>query len=81
MKAGDLEAAAPQSATALPDRLAEFDSNKDGKLQKSEMPERMQQRFDRMDTNGDGAVDGDEATAMRRRGPGRGGAREGGRRP
>lgn len=75
MKAGDLEGkaeatndAAPEASTTetgLPERLARFDANGDGKLQKSEAPERMQQFFGRMDKNGDGAVDADEAAAMR----------------
>jgi len=81
MKAGDLEATTPKAATALPERLAEFDSNGDGKLQESEMPERMQRMFDRLDTNGDGAIDGDEAAAMRQRGRGGARGRDGGRRP
>ena len=52
--------------------LARFDTNGDGKLQKSEAPERMKERFDQLDTNGDGAIDKDEAAAMRgRRGQGR----------
>ena len=57
---------------ALPPRMARMDANGDGKLQKDELPERMQQMFDRLDTNGDGALDGEEIRAMRR-GGGRGG--------
>ena len=80
MKAGDLQGAAPapaaatppagsagSEAPALPERMARFDRNGDGKLQKSEAPERMQEIFERIDTNGDGAVDGAEAAAMRER--------------
>ncbi len=90
MKAGDLEGkksasdsvalsdapAGSESASAnqLPERMRQFDSNGDGKLQKSEAPERMQRFFDRMDANGDGAVDAKEASMMRGR------RREGGRR-
>ena len=83
MKAGDLErksappdsggsatgSRAPELADAnrLPQRMAQFDTNGDGKLQRSEAPERMQQFFDRIDTDGDGAIDGPEASAMRTR--------------
>ena len=55
--------------------LSRFDTNGDGKLQKSEAPERMKERFDELDTNGDGALDAAEAAAMRggrRPGPGQG---------
>ena len=45
--------------------LSRFDTNGDGKLQKSEVPERMKERFDELDTNGDGALDAAEAAAMR----------------
>lgn len=48
--------------------IARFDTNGDGKIQKSEAPERMQQFFDRLDTNGDGAIDAEEASSMRGRG-------------
>ena len=55
-------------------RLMENDKNGDGKLQKDELPERMQQVMERADTNGDGALDKAEldemAARMRERGPG-----------
>lgn len=82
MKAGSLDGATgnkstakPEAKSGLPERMAQFDANGDGKLQKGEAPERMQQIFGRIDTNGDGAIDADEAGAMseRRRGR-RGGA-------
>ena len=38
-------------------RMLEMDQNKDGKLTSDEVPERMQRFIERMDTNGDGAVD------------------------
>ena len=60
-----------QGKGALPSRMARMDANGDGKLQKNELPERMQSMFDRLDTNGDGALDGEEIQAMRR-GGGRG---------
>ena len=44
--------------------------NGDGKLQESEAPERMRPMFSRLDTNGDRAIDAQEAAAMR---SGRGG--------
>ncbi|MEE8170080.1 MAG: insulinase family protein [Phycisphaerae bacterium] len=58
---------APEAASGLPEHLARFDQNGDGKLQKTEAPERMQQFFDRLDANGDGAIDAEEANAMRAR--------------
>lgn len=67
-----------QAGGGLSRFLARFDKNGDGKLQKSEAPERMKERFDLLDTNGDGALDADEAAAMRGR---RGGRRGQGLRP
>ncbi|QDT35457.1 EF-hand domain-containing protein [Thalassoglobus polymorphus] len=43
----------------------ELDADGDGKLSKEEAPERMQQIFDRIDTNGDGFADAEEFAAMR----------------
>ena len=49
-----------------------WDTNGDGRLTVDEMPERLHQRFQHMDTNGDGALDENEiraaAARMRRRG-------------
>ena len=58
-------------------RLMAFDKNKDGKITKDELPERMQFLIDLGDTNKDGALDRDEikklatsrATSRRRVGP------------
>jgi hypothetical protein len=55
-----------------------FDENGDGKVAKDEMPERMKERMlPRADTNGDGAIDKQEAERMAERlgrgGPGAGG--------
>ena len=58
-------------------RLIAFDKNKDGKITKDELPERMQFLIDLGDTNKDGALDRDEikklatsrATSRRRVGP------------
>lgn len=40
--------------------LEEWDTNKDGKLAKSEVPDRMQQQFESIDKNGDGILNRDE---------------------
>jgi photosystem II stability/assembly factor-like uncharacterized protein len=42
------------------ERLKENDKNKDGKIEKDELPERMQGMFDRLDRNKDGAITEDE---------------------
>ncbi len=52
--------------------LERMDTNKDGKLQRSEAPERMSGFFDRLDTNGDDVLDAEELKAMSRRGGERG---------
>lgn len=52
--------------------IAQFDTDKDGKVSKAEAPERMQQFFDRVDTNSDGFLDAGEAAEMRRRAAARG---------
>ncbi|MEK6398757.1 MAG: EF-hand domain-containing protein [Terriglobus sp.] len=64
----------------------EWDTNKDGALLKEEMPDRMQAQFEAIDTNHDGKVDIDEATAYVEKMPtgrpgGQGGAGGGGQRP
>lgn len=61
-----------QAEGGLPRFLDRHDANGDGKIQKSEAPERLKARFDEIDTNGDGAIDAAEAAAMR-------GGRRGGR--
>jgi multidrug resistance efflux pump len=50
--------------------LTQFDADGDGKLTKEELPEQMRAFFDRMDTNGDGAIDAAERAAARARRPG-----------
>ncbi|QDV52956.1 EF-hand domain-containing protein [Gimesia fumaroli] len=68
-------------------RMMNNDKNKDGKLTKDELPERMQPMFDRIDTNKDKEVDKAELTKMAEqfnsRNRSRGGDRgnRGGRRP
>ena len=63
-------------------RMLEADKNKDGFIDKSEAPERMQPMFARADTDNDGKLSKDEltkaASQMGRRGGAEGG-REGGR--
>jgi Ca2+-binding EF-hand superfamily protein len=44
--------------------ISRMDKNGDGKLQKDELPQRMQERFDEMDTNHDGALDESELKAI-----------------
>ncbi len=60
-------------------RLIAMDANKNGKLEKDEIPERMQSMFSRADKNEDGAIDKEEMTAMaRERSGGQGGGFGGG---
>jgi hypothetical protein len=77
------------SADEIVERIMSFDKNKDGKVTKDELPERMQDLIAKGDTNKDGALDKDEikklATDLARDGAfggfgGRGG-RGGGFRP
>lgn len=56
----------------MKDRLLSFDKNKDGKIEKGELPERMQRMFGRFDANGDGVIDATELDNLPTRG-GRGG--------
>ncbi len=48
-------------------RIMSFDADGDGRVARDEFPERMRQRFDRMDGNGDGTIDADEAQAAAER--------------
>lgn len=61
---GDGTRPGPQQFIA---RIMEFDKNKDGKLSKEELPERMQRIIDRADANNDGAVDKEELIEMHKR--------------
>lgn len=47
--------------------IMRFDENKDGKVSKEEVPERMRSFFDRMDPNNDGSIDQSEIDGMRSR--------------
>jgi Ca2+-binding EF-hand superfamily protein len=58
------EESAPPSADDLVSRLLAFDANSDGRLEKSEVPERMQGLFARGDRDNDGALTTGELKAM-----------------
>jgi hypothetical protein len=68
------------------ERIMSFDKNKDGKVTKDELPERLHYLIDKGDINKDGALDREEITKLaadvardrlaRGRGPGRRGGRE-----
>lgn len=47
--------------------IGRFDKNGDGKVQRSEAPERMRRNFSRADSNGDGALDESELKRLLRR--------------
>src|SRR5205807_10354311 len=47
-------------ADAMVERIMSFDKNKDGKITKDELPERMHDLITKGDTNKDGALDRDE---------------------
>lgn len=53
------------------ERLMSFDSNKDGKVSRDEMPEPLRRMLDRADSNGDDAIDEKEARAIQSRFRGR----------
>ncbi len=57
---GDEAPAAPPTPDEMVTSLMAFDRNKDGKLTKAEMPERMQGLFERADANHDGVLTPDE---------------------
>ncbi len=62
---GGEEAPAPApSAAELTATLMMFDANKNGQLEKSELPERMQGMFDRGDANHDGILTKDEIVKL-----------------
>lgn len=60
---GDEPPAAPPTPDEMVATLMAFDKNQDGKLTKTEVPERMQGMFDRIDANHDGVLTPDEIRA------------------
>jgi Ca2+-binding EF-hand superfamily protein len=56
--------ASPPTAEELTDTLMAFDANHNGKLEKSEVPERMQGMFERGDANHDGVLTRDEISKL-----------------
>jgi hypothetical protein len=52
------------SVDAVVERIMSFDKNKDGKITKDELPERMQRLMEMGDTNKDGLLDRDEIKAL-----------------
>ena len=65
--------AAPLRVDDVVERIMAFDKNKDGKVTKDELPQRMQHLIELGDTNKDGALDRDEITRLATRlaaGPG-----------
>jgi len=50
--------------------LARWDKDGDGRITREEAPARLKKRFDKLDTNHDGALDAEEMKAAR--GPGKG---------
>src|SRR5690242_16347443 len=50
----------PVSVDDIVERIMSFDKNKDGKVTKDELPERMHHLIEQGDTNKDGALDRDE---------------------
>jgi hypothetical protein len=52
------------SVDQIVDRIMSFDKNKDGKITKDELPERLQNLIEKGDTNKDGALDKDEVKAL-----------------
>jgi hypothetical protein len=57
---GELARPAPIQVDDIVERIMSFDKNKDGKVTKDELPERMQFLVELGDTNKDGALDRDE---------------------
>jgi len=47
--------------------ISRYDSNKDGKLSKSELPDKLKDGFDKIDSNGDGNLDSNELKAHAQR--------------
>ena len=66
----------PEARIERVERIRGWDTNEDGLVARSEVPEPMLDRFDMMDENGDGVLETAEIESMpARMGPGRGGRR------
>jgi len=57
-------AAAPKSPLSVTERLLSFDANKDHRISRDELPERMQGLIERGDRNADGVLDVEEIRAL-----------------
>ena len=78
---GDTGGSGAAAATQMIERLMAMDANKDGKLSKEELPERMQSMMARGDKNEDGVLDKEEIMASARERSGNGVGGFGGGRP
>lgn len=58
------EGGRPANSDQFLDRVMSFDEDKDGKLSRKEIPERMQRMLDRGDANKDGSLDREELKKM-----------------
>jgi mono/diheme cytochrome c family protein len=58
------EQAVSRAQEAIDTQFQNFDKNRDGKLQKDEVPRRMQMFFEGLDKDGDGALSKEEAKAI-----------------
>lgn len=70
---GQIAATELRPAGGGADRWKQLDTNGDGRLDKSEIPERMQPMIQRADSDGDGSLSEAELAKMAEMGPGRGG--------
>ncbi len=68
IKSADTNKKPDERAEGLQTLIRQLDKNRDGKLSKEELPPRMKEFADRMDSDGDGIIDAKElAAAMKRR--------------
>jgi hypothetical protein len=70
---GDAASPGGRGGADLEARFKELDKDGDGKISKDEAPERMQDNFDRIDSNSDGFIDMTEMQKAMGAGRGRGG--------